>query len=84
MIRVRFKVDSEDPRPVNWPINHPYWVTGYAGETERTILVAYADNQEEILNNWPEAEDIDVLEHDIESYAFSDRFPQPQWFTDRS
>ena len=80
MIRVRFVVDNEDPRPVIFPIKHPYWVTGYEGESGAAILVAYADDQDEILQNWTDAEKIDVLNEDVESYSFSDRFPKPEWF----
>jgi len=75
MIRVRFKTDSEDYRPVNWPIKHPYWCTG-SGEG-CSIIVAYADDEAEILSNWPEAFDIDV--DDVDVYEFSSRFPKPDW-----
>jgi hypothetical protein len=75
MIRVRFKTDSEDYRPVNWPIKHPYWCTG-SGDGY-SILVAYADDEAEILSNWPEALDIDV--DDVDVYEFSSRFPKPDW-----
>lgn len=76
MIRARFKANFEDYRPVNWPVKHPYWCTGY-GDGYATV-VAYADNEEEILKNWPEAEDIDSEE--AEDYLFNDRFPKPDWF----
>lgn len=76
MIRARFKTSSPDPRPVNWPIQYPYWVTGY-GENY-TIIVAYAADDREILKNWPEAEDIEYTEE--RDFYFSDRFPKPIWF----
>jgi hypothetical protein len=76
MIRARFKANEEDYRPVNWPIKHPYWCTG--GGDGYSIVVAYADDIEEILRNWPEAEDIDYEERD--DYTFTDRFPKPDWF----
>lgn len=76
MIRARFKTKQEDYRPVVWPIKHPYWCTG-SGE-DYNILVAYADNEDEILHNWPEAYDID---HDVvNEYVFTERFKQPEWF----
>lgn len=78
MIRARFKVDHIDYRPVNWPIKHPYWCTGYTGDCT-PILVAYADNEEEILGNWPEAHSIDAEE--VSEYVFTGRFPKPDWFT---
>lgn len=76
MIRCRFKANPDDPRPVNWPVKHPYWVTGYGDSC--SIIVAYADNEEEIYKNWPEAQDLDS-EH-VEGYVFTDRFQKPDWF----
>jgi hypothetical protein len=75
MIKVRFKTYSEDYRPVNWPIKHPYWCTG-SGDGY-SIIVAYADDEAEILSNWPEAFDIDT--DAAEEYIFSSRFPKPDW-----
>lgn len=80
MIRARFKVpNAEDPRPVNWPIKHPYWVTGEALDGSYAVIVAYADDEAEILRNWPDAQEIDVHERDT-AYAFTGRFPKPEWF----
>ena len=76
MIRCRFEANLDDPRPVNWPIKHPYWVTGY--KDSAAIIVAYADNEEEIYKNWPEAECLDSEE--VEDYIFTERFQKPDWF----
>ena len=76
MIRARFKANLEDSRPVNWPIKHPFWETGF--DDENSIVVAYADDEAEILENWPEAEDIEYTEET--EYSFTDRFPKPDWF----
>lgn len=76
MIRARFKADERDYRPVNWPVKHPYWCTGYGDDY--SIVVAYADDEAEILRNWPEARDIESDE--VEGYTFSDRFQKPDWF----
>lgn len=76
MIRARFEVNEDDYRPVNWPIKHPYWCTGY-GE-DHAIIVAYADDEAEILRNWPDAKNIDAQIRD--SYTFTDRFQKPEWF----
>jgi len=76
MIRARFKANMDDYRPVKWPVKHPYWCTGYG--TNYSIIVAYADNEAEILENWPEAQDIDIEE--VDEYTFSSRFPKPDWF----
>lgn len=80
MIRARFKTDPDDPRPVNWPIKHPYWVTGHSDD--HSIVVAYADDEVELLHNWPDANDIDTEE--VEDYAFNSRFPMPDWFNDNN
>lgn len=76
MIRARFKTNPDDPRPVNWPIKHPYWVTGYGDDF--SIVVAYAEDEAEILINWPDANDIDIEE--VDGYAFNSRFSMPDWF----
>ena len=76
MIRARFKANEDDYRPVNWPVKHPYWCTGYGDGY--SIVVAYADNETEIMQNWPECEELDVDE--VDGYEFSGRFPKPDWF----
>lgn len=75
MIRARFKANAEDYRPVEWPVKHPYWCTGY-GE-DYAVIVAYADDHAEIERLWPEAADIEVEE--VSGYTFSGRFPKPAW-----
>lgn len=76
MIRARFKANEDDYRPVSWPVKHPHWCTGYGDGY--SIVVAYADDEDEILRLWPEADEIESEE--AESYFFSDRFPKPDWF----
>lgn len=76
MIRARFKTKTDYSRPISRPIKHPYWISGYGGGC--TILVAYADNLEELLLNWPEAASLDIEE--VSDYDFSSRFPKPTWF----
>lgn len=80
MIRARFEVNEDDPRPVNWPIKHPYWVTGYGENATRNYatIVAYADDEDEIYRNWPDADNVDAEER--EDYTFTSRFPRPAWF----
>jgi hypothetical protein len=77
MIRCRFKANGNDYRPVNWPVKHPYWCTGYSGEY--AVIVAYADDEAEIIRNWPEARDLDSTEET--EYVFTSRFRKPDWFT---
>ena len=79
MIRARFKTNHDDPRPVNWPIKHPYWITGYAGDDSYATVVAYADDEDYIMENWPEATDIEA--ETVENYVYTNRFPRPDWLT---
>lgn len=76
MIRARFVSTADDPRPVEWPIQHPYWITGE--NDEGLTIVAYADDEAEIRRLWPEADEIDVLD-EPDQYTFTDRFPRPEW-----
>lgn len=84
MIRARFMVNDEDYRPVVWPIKHPYWCTGYASGygVEGAIIVAYADDEAQIVNLWPDAKGIDS--EPASEYDFSGRFPKPEWFNDEN
>ena len=76
MLRVRFKANYDDPRPINWPVAHPYWISG-SGDGY-AIVISYASDEDYILENWPEARDLDSEE--VEGYRFTDRFPKPEWF----
>ena len=79
MIRARFFVNSDDYRPVIWPVKHPYWCTGYTDDDgNKAVLVAYADDENEIRKNWPDAANIESDPAD--EYTFTDRFPKPEWF----
>lgn len=79
MIRCIFKANEGDYRPVKWlDFMHPYWCSG-DGEGY-SIVVAYADNEEQVLDLWPEATDLDSEE--AEEYMFTSRFPKPRWFNE--
>lgn len=75
MLRVRFHANEEDYRPVKWPVKHPFWCTGHGDGY--SIVVAYADNVEEIMENWPEATELDIEE--CSGYTFTSRFPKSAW-----
>jgi hypothetical protein len=77
MIRCRFRANPQDPRPVLFPPPHPYWVTGYGDNY--AIVVAYAEDETQILKFWPEAVDLDSTQ--ASEYIFTDRFQKPAWFT---
>lgn len=80
MYRARFKTRSEDPRPVKWPIKYPYWISGMGSDDmgNYDIVIAYVDDEQQLLDLWPEAEDIDMEPDDKPS--FSSRFPKPDWY----
>lgn len=79
MIRVRFymPISVGDYRPISWPIPHPFWCSGESEDA--FIIVAYADNTDQILQLWPEAYDLDVMDEDAAEYTFTSRFPKPNW-----
>lgn len=81
MLRCRFEASPDDPRPANWPIKHPYWVTGESSNG-CNVVVAYADDLDYIVENWPETEEYvdDIQIEEREDYVFTDRFPKPEWF----
>jgi Predicted acetyltransferase len=70
---------SCDPRPVRWPIEHPYWITGE--DDTRFYLEAWAHSEEEIRMNWPDACKIETLTEN-EPGVFSPRRPCPDWYLD--
>ncbi|MNC52951.1 hypothetical protein D3C75_1023270 [compost metagenome] len=76
MIRARFHANYPDYRSINWPVKYPYWCSG-CGE-DYSIVVAFAEDEAEILRNWPEATHIDAEE--VEGVTFSSRFPKPDWY----
>ena len=78
IVRVRFiEPDAEDPKPMVWPIEYPYWVTGY--NDFGAVLVAYARDLDTIRRLWPKAGNFDVEE--VVGVEFSDRFPKPPWYS---
>jgi len=77
MYRARFLTSDPDPRPVKWPVKHPYWFTGESDGY--TVVVAYVDSMEQLLEFWPEAERVE-LGDSVETYLFTSRFQKPEWF----
>lgn len=81
LYRARFETNADDYRPVVWPIAHPYWCTGVVDypQGSRAILVAYVDSKEQLMQQWPDAEKVDMGEP-VEKISFTDRFPVPDWY----
>ena len=77
-LRARFHTNAEDPRPVNFPPPGPYWVTGYTGDLEKAVVVAYIKYAKDLDAYWPDAEDVTVS--CAEGITFTERFPKPDWW----
>ena len=82
MLRVRFHANYNDSRPVKWPPPGPFWETGFAADESYATVVAYVESEDQITEFWPEADEIDVYERDVEP-TFTDRFPRPEWWLRR-
>lgn len=76
MYRYRFQCNNKDPRPMTWPLKHPYWISGY-GE-DYAVVVAYGEDEDYIYKNWPEAKNIEA--DFVTEYEFTSRFPMPKWW----
>jgi len=76
-MRIRFRANEDDPRPVVYPPMGPWWCSGYGDNY--AIVVAYVRKESEVRKHWPEATEIDVMQRDCE-LTFSDRFPKPDWW----
>ena len=75
LLRIRFCANLDDCRPVNYPVEYPWWRTGE--NIKYSILVSYADSEDYIFKNWPEATALDIEE--VEKIIFSSRFPKGTW-----
>lgn len=85
LLRVRFQANASDYRPIEWPVKHPYWCTGYGNNTggEYAVVVAYVEDDAEIKRNWPEAAEIQIMDTDAPEYIFTDRFQPPDWLNEK-
>lgn len=84
MKRIRFTVNKkevkDDYRPVIFMTKYPFWCSG-ENDTD-FILIGYADSEEQVMTQWPEAKEIEVLADDCQ-VEFSSRFPRPSWYTEK-
>lgn len=79
--RLRFYVDDDDPRPVEWPLPDGccYWISG-VNHDGKSVLVAYM-RPSQMARFWPDAEEVGDL--GVYSKAlFTDRFPRPDYFAE--
>lgn len=76
-LRLRFRANEADYRPVTWPPPGPYWCTGY-GDGYATV-VAYVRDGDDVTVWWPEASHV-TGGPDPDGPTFTDRFPRPDWW----
>ena len=76
-IRYRFQANEADPRPVVFPPPGPFWITGYGDDY--AVVVAYLPAKEVLSDFWPDAHRI--TSDYADEITFSDRFPEPDWWT---
>lgn len=79
-VRLRFRADPDDPRPVTFPPPGPWWCTGYGDGY--SIVVAYLHENEDVTTWWPEAAEVDSTPAPA-GPAFNARFPKPDWWRER-
>lgn len=80
MIRYRFKTKSvDDYRPLidMKYIQMPWWCTGSACDGNYVTIVCYLPTNENLLNYWGDAYDIE--EDWSDEIVYTDRFPKPSW-----
>ena len=80
-IRVRFKSNADDIRPIYKPPalpEGPWWCSGYDSD-DNAYIIAYVKNEKTIKKQWPEAFDEDMRD-ECEKINFTTRFPQPDWW----
>ncbi len=74
--RCRFHADLDDYRPVAWPPPGPFWCSGTGDDY--SVIIAYVTSEEQVIEFWPEANNISAEECD--EIVFTDRFPEPEWW----
>jgi hypothetical protein len=77
-LRVRFHANEEDYRCIKFPPPGPYWCSGY-GE-DYSVIVAYVKTEAQILEFWPDATEVEILQ-ERDEIIFTDRFPRPDWWS---
>ena len=78
MRRFRFKVPGDDGRPMKFPPEGPFWITGYGEDV--VVVVAFSPDEETLTSEarWPDAIEID--DGGEQGISFSSRFPAPEWW----
>ncbi len=79
LLRIRFFAvgDGGDSRPLKYPPPHPVWQSGSG--MSYGVWVGYFDSPEQVLEYWPDAFCIDIIEQGVSEYQYSDRFPKPDY-----
>lgn len=79
----QFRVPKENgngPSPMEFP-QHPYWVFDRSDDMEFYVVITYANDNdwEYVVNMWPKAEGVQVLERG-DDYEFSGSLQKPAWW----
>lgn len=77
--RHRFTTSEPDYRPVTFPPPGPWWISGWDSR-DHAVIIAYLPSDVALTDFWPEAEGDDYT--DEEAIVFTDRFPEPKWWTE--
>lgn|SRR5690606_5362968 len=76
--RYRFLANGDDWRPVLWPPAGPCWCSGYTGDGERAVVIAYLPEDTPVTHYWPEADEVES--EPVDGIKFTSRFPRPDWW----
>jgi len=76
---LRFVVDDDDPRPVEWPMprGSAYWITGFDPDGKAVVVACM--RPDDLDTYWPDAEEVEDLAS-LPHPIFTSRFPKPDWF----
>ena len=78
--RYRFRTKAvNDYRPLVFNPRYPWWCSGHSADETNVTIVAYLPADANLLTYWDDAYDIDYTDED--EIIFTDRFPEPEYYT---
>lgn len=83
---VTWKQPTEDPRPIQWPINYPYWIKAtYPNTGYHTITAVVKGTKESVLENiintYPEANNVQITFAPY--FQLPTNWVYPDWWNDK-
>lgn len=81
-VRLRFKANYQDSRPIKFPPLGPYWESSLSCDKTHAIVIAYLpyNARFQLWDFWPEAIDIQITRE--KELIFTERFPCPEWWSE--